>query len=299
MQRRNNNNNNFNNFRNRKSRGRQLKRTSPGFTQNGAVASRRDAVPQMRKFFVYDTLVFNNSNADFSFSHKALNLNGASTPFSDIIKDYSTMYEQYKVKRIRLRAQVGKGYTNDRRLQTYIATRVDVDTQNTTSTLTNVQSLLFSENTSLKTFTERGNILLADFRPLARIAISNNSQPLLNNNMQWYPTKDVLLHTWKGINLASIIPETGLSPNELAITLTLEVDVAFRGRITDASQFSANIFQSEPTTSALPQTQPPMLRTIDDVIKELDIKLEEESGEETNSAQGDFLSPVPEEDLSL
>jgi hypothetical protein len=229
--------------RNRKSRGRQLRRTQPGFTQNGALASRRDAVPQLRKFFVYDTISFNNSNAEFSFAHKALNLEGSSTPFSDIIKDYSSTYEQYKVKRIRLRAQVGKGYDNDRRLKSYIAARVDVDNQNTTSTLTNLQSLLFSENTTLRTFTERGNVLLADFRPLARISISNNSQPLLNNNLQWYPTKDVTLHTWKGVNLGCVIPEVGLQPNELAITLTLEVDVAFRGRITDASQFSQTIFQ--------------------------------------------------------
>jgi hypothetical protein len=224
-----------------------LKRTNTGFTQNGAQASHRDAVPQLRKFFVYDTIDFNNSTAAFSFGHKALNLEGSSTPFSSIIKDYSTIYEQYRVKRIRLRAQVGTGYTNDRRIKSYMAARVDVDNQNTTSTLTNVQSLLFSENTSLKTFTERGNVLLADFRPLARISISNNSQPLLNNNLQWYPTNDVLLHTWKGVNIAALIPEVGLQPNELAITLTLEVDVAFRGRITDASQFppTTTIFQNQ------------------------------------------------------
>jgi hypothetical protein len=208
------------------------------------MASHRDTVPQLRKFFVYDTIEFNNSTSEFSFGHKALNLEGAVAPFQNIIKDYSSTYEQYRVKRIRVRAQVGKGFDNDRRLKTYLAARVDVDNQNTTSTLTNLQSLLFSENTALKTFTERGNVLMADFRPLARISISNNSQPLLNNPLQWYPTNDVSLHTWKGINLGCVIPETAILPGQLAVTITLEVDVAFRGRITDASQFPNNfIFQ--------------------------------------------------------
>jgi hypothetical protein len=225
-------------MRARKPANRQLKRTQTGYTQNGAIASHRDAVPQLRKFFIFDTIEFNNSTGDFSFGHKAINITGASQPLNGIITDYASTYEQYRVKRIRMRCQVGKGFTNDRRIKTYIAARVDVDNQNTTSTLTNLQSLLWSENTSVKTFTERGNVLMADWRPLARISISNNSQPLLNNNLQWYPTNDVGLHTWKGVNVAAVIPETGILPDELNITVSFELDVEFRGRITDASQFS-------------------------------------------------------------
>lgn len=247
--------------RSNKPRGRQLARTRNGFTQNAAVASHRDSVPQVRKFMIFDQLNFDNATPQFSFGHAAFNITGTSQPFQGLISNYSSIYEQYRVRKIVMRAQVGKGFTNDRRIKTYMATRVDVDNQNTASTLSNVQALLASENTTVKTFTERGNIMLAYWRPIQRSNISNLSEPVLPSTVQWYPTNDVQLHTWKGVNVAAFIPETSLQPEELNITISFEVDVEFRGRITGpGTTFTGNdLVQTPVPTIPLPSAPHPSI----------------------------------------
>jgi len=216
-------------------------------TQNAAAASHRDAVPQVRKFMLFKQLEFDNATTNYSFGVESFNILGDSTPFSQIIGQYANVYEQYRIRLIRVRAQVGKGYTNDRRIKSYVAARVDVDDQASVSTNANLQSLLYSENTSVKTFTERGNVLIAEFRPQNRPTIGNLSQRIVPNAIEWYPTRDVSLHTWKGCVVGAVLPEPGLVPGELALTLSAEVDVEFRGRITNATTFSGNLFQETQT----------------------------------------------------
>jgi hypothetical protein len=249
MQRNNNNRN-----RRNKPKGRQLKRTAPGYTQNGASFFRRDAVPLVRKFTVVDRLTIDNASTDFSFGLRALNIRGNASPFQNLINSYSAFYEQYRVRKVIVRAQCGKGFTNDLRIKSYALTRVDVDNQIAISSLTGLQGLLNSENTVLRTFTNRGNILLGKYRPIQRSSISNLSEPFLPSEDQWYSTNDVVYHTWKGIIAALVIPETGILPNTTNITLSFELDVEFRGRITPASAFSitsTSLSQDEPCKDEL------------------------------------------------
>lgn len=180
-----------------------------------------------------------NASTNFSFGLRALNIIGSQSPFNGLISSYSGFYEQYRVRKVICRAQCGKGFTNDLRIKSYAVTRVDVDNQPAISSLTNLQSLLNSENTTVRTFTERGNILLGKYRPIQRALISNLSEPFLPNANQWYSTNDVGLHTWKGIVAALVIPETSILPLTTNITLSFEVDVEFRGRITPTTAFSA------------------------------------------------------------
>lgn len=274
-------------FRN-KPRRRQLKRTTPGFTQNGASFSRRDAVPQVRKFFLFDTLEVDNASTNFSFGLRALNINGSQAPFNGLITSYSAFYEQYRVKKVICRAQCGKGFTNDLRIKSYAVTRVDVDNQPAFSSLANLQSVLNSENTTVRTFTERGNILLGKYRPIQRALISNLSEPFLPNANQWYSTNDVNLHTWKGIVAALVIPETSILPLSTNITLSFEVDVEFRGRITPTTAFTS----IPPTPPRGASTE--MITTQDKLIQHT-FKDDPELLSEDSDSSESSLETLPEE----
>jgi len=235
---------------------RQLARTRNRLVQNGVGVSHRDNVPQVRKIILFDNLPFANADANFSYGLQNYNLDGTTQPFGGIIDQYSSTYEQYKVRRVRVRASVGNGYTNDDRLKTFVAGRVDVDNQPSAPTLPNVQSLLYSENTVTKSFTERNLLLLADYRPTNRPTVNNYSQPVFPNVIEWYPTSDVRLHTWKGVTLAALIPEV-LAPGARSLTITIEVDIEFRGRITDANSIVSTSIFNNPTCNGTALSGPP------------------------------------------
>jgi len=245
---------------------RPLNRTRNRLAQNGVGVSHRDNVPQVRKILFFDNLPFTNADASFSFGLQNYNITGSTEPFASIIAEYSSLYEQYRVRRVRVRATIGRGYTNDDRLKTFVAGRVDVDNQPASSTLANVQSLLYSENTVIKTFTERNLLLLADFKPTNRPTVTNYSQPVFPNMIEWYPTADVSLHTWKGTTLAALIPEV-LTPGSRNLTITVEADIEFRGRITDAASFNTrsilNTIKERKVHSApTPKTLSDLLRSM-------------------------------------
>jgi hypothetical protein len=195
-----------NNRRNNKRKGAQLKRTRNGLAQNAAMASRQDAVPQLRKFMQFRNFLFTNATTNYAFGLDNINFVGSEETLSSILTEYSAQYEQYRIRRVKLRAQVGKGFTNDHRIKTFIAARVDVDNQLVGATPANVNSLLNAENACVKTFTERGNVLLADFRPVVR-SVNQVSHPILPSQLQWYPIKDKDFHSWKGATCAFLIPE--------------------------------------------------------------------------------------------
>jgi hypothetical protein len=203
-----------------------------GVTQNGAGVSHQDAVPQVRKFQIFTSLPFENASSDYAFGLKNFNINGNSSPWKPLLTAYAGFYEQYRIRKIKIRAQVGKGFTNDRRIKTLIGARVDVDKQPQNVTVQNLQQVNASENAVIKTFTERGNILLATFRPQCRVN-TTTSNTILPNRLQFYPINDHETHVWKGMTATCMIPEPSIQANELAITLIAEVDVEFRGRISN------------------------------------------------------------------
>lgn len=226
MQRSNNRSNN------RRRNGRALRRVANGVAQNGAGVSHQDAVPQVRKFMIFTELPFENASSDYAFGLKNFNINGSSSPLKPLLTAYGGFYEQYRIKHVKVRAQVGKGYDNDKRLKTLIGARVDVDKQPQNVTIQNIQQVNSSENAVIKTFTERGNILLANYRPQCRVN-TTASMPILPNRLQFYPIGDHETHIWKGCTATCMIPEPSIQANSLAITLVAEVVVEFRGRISN------------------------------------------------------------------
>jgi len=227
---------NIRNRRGNKPRGRQLARTRNGFTQNGAATSHQDNVTQVRKFISFRTLEISNATFgnDYAFGLHSYNIQGSDEPYSSVIGAYASLYERYRIRKVVVRAQVGKGFTNNDRLKTYCVARVDVDNQLSSASVPNLQSLLNAENTITKTFTERGNVLLATYRPQCRTATSI-AMPFLPNQMQWYNISDLVKNVWKGVTIACVIAEPNIQPGEKAITLTFEYDVEFRGRVTTPS----------------------------------------------------------------
>lgn len=145
-----------------------------------------------------------------------------------------------------MRCQVGKGYTNDRRIQTIIGARVDVDEQLKGASLANVQAINGSENTVIRTLAERGNVLLAEYRPIMRKRVGGATadDPVLPSHLQWYPLTYSYDHLWKGCTVTGMVPDPTIEPDTLGITIMQEVVVEFRGRVTnDLASLSSQLEQ--------------------------------------------------------
>jgi hypothetical protein len=243
---------NNNNKRGAKQQRGRLARMRNGPVQNLAGTSHRDMVPQVRKFVTYNSLGVQNTAGDFSIGVTSFNVTPApNTTIGDLIKTMGITYEQYRIRRIRIRAQIGKGYTNDLRLKTIIASRVDVDNQDTAQTGQSFKALVNSENAIVKTFTEKGNILVADYRPIMfdKNFTSNDVVPVLPSGSQWYRIAGASNHQWRGAVLAVAIPDTTLAPNQVDVTLWQEIDIEFRGRHQISSTFTTStIYDRLPPT---------------------------------------------------
>jgi hypothetical protein len=206
--------------------------------QNSNATSHRDAVPQVRKFLQYQQMGFTNSQGDFSYGVATFHITPTdSNLLGKIIKSYEPFYEQYRIRRVTVRAQCGKGYTNDRRVSTFLLGRVDVDNSSSAATFDNFRSIASAENCVARTLTEKGNVELCNFRPIMFDTnfTSNGIVPSLPSYLQWHRISDRTSHQWRGAQLACAIPDNTLVPGELKITLQQEVIIEFRGRIQGSS----------------------------------------------------------------
>lgn len=211
--------------------------------QDGAGVSHADITVQRRKFFLPHRIPISNATATIAYGLDALNVgtNAGVNPsiWSNIMTNLATQYEQYKIRRVRVRAQVGQGFTNDRRLQTYLLCRVDKDNQLNTPTLSNLLALQNSENTVMKTLTERGNVLLADFQPKCFVSGTVYTVAQLPNVLEWYTISDNLdRQLWRGAVAAPVVTDPTITPNSTYMNITLEVDVDLRGRAPAATIFN-------------------------------------------------------------
>jgi hypothetical protein len=215
----------------------------------------------VRKFTALNTLTLVNQQGDNAYGVSSFSVNPtAGTSIAATLQSYVDQYEEYRIRRIRVRAQCGKGFTNDRRLKALLISRVDTNYINSADTWTNVQSLVQSENSTIRTFTERGNVMIADFRPIQFSTSYPNSVPTLNSPNQWYRLENYQSHTWRGGVAALILPETGILPNEVSMNLILELEVQFRGRIqTDTQYTGARLFLENP-----PINEPAVIRTMNE-----------------------------------
>lgn len=227
--------------------------------QNAAGVSHRDFVRAVRKFMVFNTLPINNANSEYSYGLVNFNISGLGTPLSDLLDDYGRVYEQYRIRRVIIRCTPGRGMTNDLRLQTYVSARVDVDQQPLTATISSLKSLINAENSVTKTFVERGNIKLCDFKPQCRVN-TTASLPVLPNQLNWYPIQDYNTHVWRGSTVGAFLPSDSFTPGQLTVTLSAEVDVEFRGRVTSPTLFTSEHFN---------QDAPPVIPDLSGSLEEL------------------------------
>jgi hypothetical protein len=225
-----------------------LTRRANGRVQNLAGVSHRDGVPQVRKFTSYNTCTLVNQQGDQAFGFSAISVTpSVNTSLGRSLGSFVGQYEEYRIRRIRARATCGKGFTNDRRIRSQLLARVDTNYLDSSDTWANVQSMLQSENCVIKTFTERGNVLLADFKPIQFNNQYPTTVPTLPSRNQWFRLQDYASHTWRGGLVALILSETGIGPNEISMNITLECDVEFRGRVQDASQYAGSRLFLEPS----------------------------------------------------
>jgi len=255
MQRRNNTRFNNNSVKARKRPRRAINSLR---AQNGAGVSGRDMVRAVRKFTIFDPLKIENANTEYAYGLRSFNVNANGSPFSELLDDYSRLYEQYRIRRVIIRATPGKGFNNSMRMKTYMCARVDVDQQNDSALITNIKSLINSENSVLKTFIERGNVKLCDYQPQCRVN-TTASLPILPNNLNWYPLNDYATHIWKGAIVAAFLPEPSLQAG-VSVTLTAEVDVEFRGRVSNPI-----LFTSEYINQTLTAPVPDMTGSLDEL----------------------------------
>jgi len=219
--------------------------------QAGDGVSHRDMVVQRKKYQLFASVPFSNATPNFSYGLRNLNVSTSSAgvanvTYSSLMDQAALVYEEYRIRRVIVRAQPGNGYTNDRRIQSSIFSRVDVNSQPTAATEANLNSIINSESCVNRTFTERSNVKLADFAPIcfSTGGTGASSRPILTNMCQWYNIDERGAHLWRGASVCPLIPET-LTPNELAITCWLEVEVDFRGRRPDFAEFSSRALKCQ------------------------------------------------------
>jgi hypothetical protein len=201
---------------------------------------------QSKRWTLFTSVPYDNGTTNFSFGFANVNVSTttagiANAVYAQLLGTAALTYEEYRVKRIVVRAQPGQGFTNDDRIKSSIFARVDVNSQPTGSTLDNLNSVIGAESSVNRTFTERSNVKLLDFRPICYSAGSTgaSSRPILTSAQQWYNIEERSAHVWRGATVAPIIPEN-LTPNSKAITVWTEVEVEFRSRRPDFTNFSAS-----------------------------------------------------------
>jgi len=270
--RRNRNNNNGS-----KPKRRNLNRRNHVRTQNFAGVSHRDSTRQVRKFTSFTTCTLLNAQGEQSFGVSSLSVTpSVNSSIGRSLASYIGQYEEYRVRRVRARVICGRGYTNDRRIKSLVAARVDTNYVDSSDTWSNVQSIVQSENSVIKTFTERGNVLIADFKPIQFNANYPTTVPTIPNAEQWFRLQNYADHTWRGGVIALILSETGIQPNEVSVNVTLECDVEFRGRVQDSSQYSGSrLFVNLLPNDEIPT--PPLMNIVEQSIEGPTNKLDEKT----------------------
>jgi len=205
--------------------------------------SHRDMVIQKKKWNLFASIPFTNATSNFAYGLSNVNVSTGTAgispqTYSSLMNTMALSYEEYRVSRVIVHSQPGLGYTNDRRIISSVFARVDVNSQPTSATLNNLNSVICSESAVNKTYTERSNIKLADFNPIC-YTTGNNSRPILPTQDQWYDIDERNTHLWRGATVCPVIAEPTISPGELAITCWISVEVHFRTRRPDFASFSA------------------------------------------------------------
>lgn len=236
--------NNNTNMRNHRNKMPILRRTRPRTSnQSPTGVGHRDMVRQSKRWCLFESVQISNGFSNFSYGLGNVNVSVttagiANSVYARLMTVAAQTYEEYRVRRVTLRAQPGTGYTNDDRIKSSIFARVDVNSQPTAATLDNVNSVICSESSVNKTFTERSNVKLVDFQPICYSSGSTgaSSRPILSSRDQWYNIEERSAHLWRGATVVPVIAESGI-PNQLFVTVWADVEIEFRTRRPDFTNF--------------------------------------------------------------
>jgi hypothetical protein len=216
-------------------------------------------VVQKKKWKLFTSVPFTNVAGGFAFGVRNLNVSTgnagvSNNTFASLMNTMALTYEEYRVSRVIVHAQPGVGYTNDRRIISSIFARVDTNSQSTAATIDRLNSLICSESSVNKTFTERSNVMLADFNPIC-YTTGVVSRPILPTEDQWYDIDERDNHLWRGATVAPVIAEPSLPPSTLGVTCWISVQVHLRGRRPDFTSF---------VSRGVPNVDPERLEPIED-----------------------------------
>jgi len=208
--------------------------------------SHRDLVIQRKKWCLFSSVPFTNATGSFSYGLTNINVSTTQAGIAPAVYDQlmsiaAQTYEEYRIRRVVLRAQPGIGYTNDRRIKSSIFARVDVNSQPTVTNIDSLNTVIASESSVNRTLSERSNVVLADYRPIcfSTGGIGASSRPILPSVMQWYNIDERGSHLWRGATVAPVIPEPSLVPGELQMTVWVEVEMDFRSRRPELNNLTA------------------------------------------------------------
>jgi hypothetical protein len=230
--------------------------------QAGTGVGHRDLTRQAKKWMLFESVPFSNTSSNFAFGYNNVNISVRNAGIANAVYDRlmtqaALTYEEYRIRRVRVHAQPGTGYTNDQRIKSSIFARVDVNSQETAATIDNLNSLICSESSVNKTFTERSNVLLLDYRPICYSTggSGEGSRPLLPSQLQWYNIEERDAHLWRGCTVAPIIPEPTTQPNALYLTVWIEVEMEFRSRRPDFANFTRETFSADANNDSETETE--------------------------------------------
>jgi len=216
----------------------------------------RDMVRQTKRWLFFETIGISNAQADYGFGLSNVNVSTtaagiASSVYNRLMTVAAQTYEEYRVRRITIRAQPGPGYTNDDRIKSSIFARVDVNSQPTAATLDNLNSVICSESSVNKTFTERSNVKLVDFHPICYSTggTGASSRPILPSAQQWYNIDERNAHVWRGATVCPVYADQA-SVGALGIVVWADVEIEFRTRRPDFANFTSQLLSSESVLSA-------------------------------------------------
>jgi hypothetical protein len=229
------NRNNNNRRRNRAA----SRRRSPQYNSNNNpgvnVASRRDHNVDKRRFTSFSTLPFTNIESNYAYTIVDFNIAPTAPGYREFFSGLADQWEEYKINRITIYASIGKDMTVNDKAKCLISSRVDVSRQNDGSppSATWLRVLANAQNTTTRTFSEKNQVKIADYKPLN--IVQDTTQIFLPNRLEWFSLSDNQLsrHLWRGAIIAPMIPETNQTVFLKALTITATIYVDCRGRISE------------------------------------------------------------------
>jgi hypothetical protein len=174
------------------------------------------------------------------------------------------MYEQYRIRRVRIYAYPGAHMTNDLRIKAKVLARVDRDNFKPYSAKATLGFVASATNTVTKMLPDCRKQLIADYQPICKPflpggAISDGRQ--LPNPLSWMAIRDVnsnyrfVYDEWLGCQMALLLPDENFPPEAAPeIALQVRVDVQFRGRVYNNIDYTVTDL-TQPKPSDVSDTQ--------------------------------------------